>query len=183
METLFNSCKYSDKNTDHSYGPLYDEIFVDLKSTCQQVLELGVKSGESLKIFSSFFEKAHVTGIDIDTSQIVEGIFDNNPRVCVLNRDATTLDTADIFANEFFDVIIDDASHFPEHQLTSLDIFAPKLKSGGFYVIEDIAESSANYLQSELCKLADKHDLILFWYDLRIVKNRFDDIVAVFKKL
>ena len=37
-----------------------------------------------------------------------------------------------------FDLIVEDGSHLPDHQVASLDAFAPFLKHTGVYVLEDI---------------------------------------------
>lgn len=36
------------------------------------------------------------------------------------------------------DVIIDDGSHVAEHQLLTLDVLWPRLRPGGYYVVEDL---------------------------------------------
>ncbi len=41
-----------------------------------------------------------------------------------------------------FDVIIDDGSHWEDHQYQTLANFFPYVKSGGFYVIEDVNPGS-----------------------------------------
>ena len=48
-----------------------------------------------------------------------------------------------LFINQYnldnkFDVIIDDGSHESEHILTSLKTLFPRLKTGGYYFIEDL---------------------------------------------
>ena len=43
--------------------------------------------------------------------------------------------------NTKFDVIIDDGSHVPEHQLLTLKILWNSLKESGVYIIEDIETS------------------------------------------
>ena len=42
------------------------------------------------------------------------------------------------YLDEYFDVIIDDASHNLSDILYALPIFFKKLKKGGYYIIEDI---------------------------------------------
>jgi hypothetical protein len=40
-----------------------------------------------------------------------------------------------------FDIIIDDGSHINSHQIETFKILFPKLKSGGYYFIEDVQTS------------------------------------------
>jgi len=42
---------------------------------------------------------------------------------------------------EGWDIIIDDASHYPPHQIISFQNLWPKLRPGGLYVVEDIETS------------------------------------------
>jgi hypothetical protein len=39
-----------------------------------------------------------------------------------------------------FDYIIDDGSHFQEDQQVSLGLLFPQVKSGGYYIIEDVVD-------------------------------------------
>jgi len=43
------------------------------------------------------------------------------------------------FDVSMFDFIVDDGHHYQEHQQKSLGLLFPHLKSGGYYIIEDIA--------------------------------------------
>ena len=44
----------------------------------------------------------------------------------------------DYFKCQEFDFILDDGQHFQEHQQRSLSLLFPKVKSGGYYIIEDV---------------------------------------------
>ena len=43
----------------------YEPFFAPLKDQAISILELGVHKGESLKVFSSYFSKGKVIGVDI----------------------------------------------------------------------------------------------------------------------
>ena len=47
-------------------------------------------------------------------------------------------ETLNYFNCNEFDFILDDGQHFQEHQQKSLGILFPAIKSGGYYIIEDI---------------------------------------------
>jgi hypothetical protein len=71
-------------------------------------------------------------------------------------------------------VIIDDASHsLPETVLTFAALW-PVVKMGGMYVIEDVQNVEEWKAAFSGCKF----DII----DNRHVKNRYDDVLFVFKK-
>jgi hypothetical protein len=40
----------TDKNTTHSYLPLYESLFKNKKETAQNILEIGIQNGGSIKV-------------------------------------------------------------------------------------------------------------------------------------
>ena len=55
----------TDKNTVHSYLPLYQQLLEGNKESAKHVLEVGIFQGGSIKLWSDFFTKATVYGLDI----------------------------------------------------------------------------------------------------------------------
>jgi len=105
-------------------------------------------------------------------------IFDNLNNVFVC--DATVQEQVDsCFQGKSFGYIIDDGSHRVADQIKSLEIFYPYLKDLGQYFIEDVDGDSSllaiqNYLQ--------QNNMSYKIYDLRSIKNRYDDILIVITK-
>jgi len=173
----------TDKNTTHSYGELYSKLFLDMKNknVVKKILEIGVFSGASVVTFADYFENAEVFGADINLSRVIFG--KDNDRIKYFKVDATKDESVTIFKNEKFDIILDDASHLPEDQVKTLDLFAPLLSKNGLYIIEDISDQNdLDALKANLLNVASNHGLVLEWYDMRKLKGRYDDIVAVFNK-
>mgnify|MGYP000315327180 CR=1 FL=1 len=72
----------TDKNTVHSYLPLYQQLLISKKETAKNVLEVGICNGGSIKLWSDFFTNATVYGIDIlHTHSIWGGIKNKQKRV------------------------------------------------------------------------------------------------------
>ena len=74
-----------------------------------------------------------------------------------------------------FDIIIDDGSHDPMDQEKSFNILKGQMNTGGVYVIEDI-----------ICFAHNKHFFLKQHpycrsYDLRSIKNRYDDCLIVYE--
>ena len=67
------------------------------------------------------------------------------------------------------------------HQKQSLDAFAPYLKKNGVYITEDIVQGNEQ-LRKDLETIGFKHNLRMEWHDLTCQKQRFDDIIAIFRK-
>lgn len=173
-----NNYTGTDKDTIHSYGPLYETIFAPMKDTCADILEIGVFSGGSLMALADYFESASIVGIDIHLERMIYG--KEHPRIKAYQMDGTKTATAEHIGRKF-DIIIDDGSHLPNHQVASLEVFGAYLKKGGVYIIEDINGAHIDTLRPSLEATGRRHGLKMEWHDLRSIKNRFDDIVAVFR--
>jgi predicted O-methyltransferase YrrM len=176
----------TDKVTSHSYGKLYTALMAPLRDTARRVLEVGVYSGASVLALADFFEGARVDGADITLDRVRFGL--EHPRVFYHRLDGTRPESADALMKacpDRFDVVLDDASHLPEHQAATARLFAPLLSPGGVLIIEDIAGGvGSEFLRLQLQALCDASagELALEWHDLRFVKGQFDDIVAVLHK-
>ena len=77
---------FTDKNTTHSYLPLYDKLLKTLKNTAKNVLEVGIgdfetKNGGSLLLWSNYFTNATIYGIDILPINRVLDIVINDPTI------------------------------------------------------------------------------------------------------
>lgn len=78
-----------------------------------------------------------------------------------------------------FDFIIDDASHILEEQVQSLKSLYAFLKNGGSYYIEDVQSfESCKSFEIEAKLLGCNVEIV----DLRKIKNRYDDLICVFRK-
>lgn len=152
----------TDKGTTHSYLEVYDELFKDLKNIT--LLEIGTQYGGSLELWRDKFPGSEIYGVDINPQGYPEG-------VSVIKADATK-EVEELKGIEF-DVIIDDGSHKVEDQLKTLELFYPKLKKGGLYIIEDIQD-----IDKDKNKFINNTDII----DRRAVKDRYDDVLIVYKK-
>ena len=167
----------TDKVTIHSYGEVYDRVLAPHKETATSVLEIGVFSGASAVVWSEYFSNAQIHGIDITMAMVKFGL--QNPRIHYRVVDGTRDNAPELLDNNTYDVIIEDASHLPDHQIATYRVFAPYMKKGGVYIVEDIHEQHAARVKNELQNLAEKNNMRFEWIDLRHVKGRFDDIMAV----
>jgi predicted O-methyltransferase YrrM len=138
----------------HMYAPVYDLFLSHLRDKSINLLEIGVAKGASLCMWQEYFKNATIVGLDITLDHVdksrplgVEGGGWPDLDTIVLKQgsqvDANVLDN--IF-NEYksFDVVIDDGSHFNEHQQFTFKHIWPKLRSGDIYIIEDIHYEKQN---------------------------------------
>jgi hypothetical protein len=163
-----------DKGTHHSYIEVYEKEMSKTKKI--SLLEIGVQFGHSIKMWKEYFENSWVGGIDINLNNLS---FDNLDNVFLC--DGTNKEQINkTLGNKKFDYVIDDASHTLKDQILSFDIFYPKIKSGGKYFIEDVANDEN--LNKIIKHLKEKNIASFTVYDLRYIKNRFDDIMIVVVK-
>jgi cephalosporin hydroxylase len=160
----------TDKGNYHSYLEEYSRLFEPIKDQEITLIEIGIAHGGSLKLFEDWMPKATIIGYDIDPQL----------RVPLSRANVITKDCMTFIEKEFDsfspDIIIDDGSHKLEHQLYVIKTCYPQLKTGGYLIIEDIQDIE-NQKQS-FDSLGIKYQLL----DLRLKKNRYDDILLVFHK-
>ncbi len=134
LELLGN--KYEPTKRLHNYLPNYWKHFRDIKDNVTRVLEIGVQSDKSIKMWEEFFPNAEIFGIDIEPwCKDFEG---GRRKIFIGDQsDEAFLNLVVKEAGGGFDIIIDDGSHRVYHQLKTFNILFPKLKSHGIYVIED----------------------------------------------
>ena len=170
----------TDKNTTHSYLHIYEKYLKSYRKKKNKILEIGVMGGHSIVLWNNYLPYSKIIGMDINYSHLAVN-FDNNKNVELLTMDGTDPETPKKL-NTYFDIILDDASHFQHHQIQTLDIFLPYVKKGGIYIIEDI--NPANNQEGRLRDIATKHNYSMIWHDLRDFTpvRRFDNVIAAFIK-
>ena len=145
---------HTDKGTKHTYLETYDELFNPLKEKKINLLEIWINIGGSLKLFYDYFSSGNIYGIDIidirkrlkpDYKGKNKGInksinfFLNNDKINLKFFDCNNKNLVDQnFSENFFDLIIDDASHDIYYQINTFNLFKSKLKKNGYYIFEDV---------------------------------------------
>lgn len=162
----------TDKDTCHSYIKIYEELFYPFQKTPISLLEIGVSGGYSIQMWLEYFETAHIYAVD-NAWHVCRFIFPPE-RVTCINGNATKADTFETVPD--LDIVVDDGSHYPEQQLSSLRLLYPKLKSKGVYIIEDIQDLES--FKPQLDELVTNYVV----YDLRHERKSKDNVlIAIFK--
>ncbi len=183
--TLSELCKSkgytTDKDTTHSYLDSYDRILGPYKNKHVDLLEIGNNGGESIKLWDDYFDSCEITGIEVlDIPQLHELNKRDNINIHQ-NTDAYSQETFQKFQDKKFDIIIDDGSHLPQHQVFALKYWFTLLKDDGVIIIEDI--QNINFAQSIIDHSEQIHvKLYAEIIDLRNNKGRFDDIMIVVRR-
>jgi hypothetical protein len=175
----------TDKNTCHSYiEHVYEKEFDPYREKEIELLEIGIETGGSLKLWKEYFLNAKsIVGVDISDEKI-----DQRYR----NIDGVTMNFGDAYDQKFsdqfgqFDIIIDDGPHTLESQLKCIEFYLPKLKQHGLFIVEDVQSVECfDVLISKSKKVCDSIENEIEYcvecIDLRDKKGRWDDLLFVIR--
>jgi cephalosporin hydroxylase len=174
----------TDKNTSHSYLDVYEELLSPKKHSAKNVLEVGIGFGGSIKLWSDFFPNAIVYGIDIlPIDEIWDELKLHNKIILYTSTNAydeTFFNDTFVSVNKRFDLMIDDGPHSLESMIQFIKLYSQLMTDDGILIIEDVQfydwiEPLKNAVPIELAKFIKV-------FDLRHVKNRWDDIIFVIDK-
>lgn len=125
----------------HGYTLYYDKLFCDCRDAVRKVLEIGIDRGYSLLLWRAYFPNAEIYALDSNPERMLQGV---RIRSFVCNQAIEDdLRQAAAWAGTGFDLIVDDGSHEPEHQVLSARVLVPLLAPDGIYIIEDVLRPDA----------------------------------------
>jgi hypothetical protein len=117
----------------------YERLFEPMRDAPLRLLELGVKFGASMLLWSDYFPNATIVGLDIADKPKAFPADKRLHFVQGCQADHAALDKCANIAGGQFDIIVDDASHLGTLSAASFTHLFPRhLKPGGYYVVEDI---------------------------------------------
>ena len=127
--------KYGTDKVGHGYLPIYQNYLGWNRLVIENVVEIGIAQGASLKMWRDFFPNAIIHGIDLFDKSIY-----NEDRIKTYIGDQGNMAFLHDFAYPInpIDLIIDDGSHKCDDQIKSFNVLFKSLKSGGYYIIEDL---------------------------------------------
>lgn len=173
--------KRTDKNTSHSYLPVYENVLRHHRESAQHVLEIGIAQGGSIKLWRDYFVNATIHGVDIyDKSELPQDLQGCETIKCYTQTDAYS----DEFCNKIdfpLDVVIDDGPHTPASQVMCIKKYFPKLAKGGVLIIEDIPTRA--YFHDLVAAIPQEIPYTWELHDLKGKKNRFDDMLFIVHKI
>lgn len=126
----------------HHFSAFYDRWFSPIREKVENICEIGVWNGCSLKAFEEYFPNTNIVGLDLNDKSYLD-----NPRIKTFVLDQGKEEHLDSFvklcnnSNLQFDFILDDGSHNIFHQQLTFGKLFSLVKPGGFYIIEDLGTS------------------------------------------
>jgi hypothetical protein len=198
---------YLDKNLAsgcHDYIPGYSMVFDGIRTQVKTVLEIGIgsvengqmcsstgepfsqgyRSGNGLRCWQEYFPNAKIYGIDLYEHKELN--YDRIKTFVADQYDTEQMNYVIQEINELLDIIIDDGSHFGEHQMFSFMLLSQYLSPNGIYVIEDIHPDNIESFKD--LSIFPEHfrnyiykNFHISLFDTRISSGRIDDYMIVFK--
>jgi len=129
-----------------NFTPKYNLHFESISKDKLNILEIGIGSGPSLKMWYEYFPNATIHAIDINNQEQ-----HNNDRVTTYICDQSNREDLKKVMDKVgqVDIIIDDGSHVINHQQISLGFLFEYVKKGGQYWIEDLHTSDKSVWQGK----------------------------------
>ena len=173
----------TDKQTAHSYLPVYEELLQKKKLSAQSILEIGIYYGGSIKLWKDYFTNAKIYAVEIFDIRHVWDVLQNDERIVLYTStdayDPLFVKTRLADQGLRFDMILDDGPHTLESMKACIQLYLPLLTDDGILIIEDI--QSMDWLDELRNEVPSDLRKYIKTYDLRTVKNRHDDILFVIK--
>lgn len=146
-----------------TYADIYEKYFKEKKNDNLAILELGIKSGHSLKALKEYFPNSIVYGLDVDPSCMQHNDPNNNIFVEIISQiDEDKINN--FIKDKKFDIILDDASHVNKFTIISFNLLFKNLNPDGLYIIEDLG---CSYI-----KLQDVYDVHTNWPGMSFNTNK-----------
>ncbi len=134
LDQLFIDHQTDKSSKGHNYSPTYERFFKEYRELPIELLEIGIDKGDSLRAWEEYFPNAVINGVDI-----IDCTKDETLSINIWQGSQTDAKFLDQLFQEIDPlIIIDDGSHVSTDQIFTFEYLFPKLKSGGYYCIEDI---------------------------------------------
>ena len=121
----------------HGYAKIYEKYLKELKEKNLNIIELGSFYGNASAAFYFYFKNSQIYSADINPDMYLY----RSKRLHNFFTDTSSRSSIEkniLKKNIQFDLIIEDASHMLKDQIISLFILFKNLKSGGFFIVEEI---------------------------------------------
>ena len=121
----------------HGYAKIYEKYLKENKEKNLNIIELGSFYGNASAAFYFYFKNSQIYSADINPDMYLY----RSKRLHNFFTDTSLRSSIEkniLKKNIQFDLIIEDASHMLKDQIISLFILFKNLKSGGFFIIEEI---------------------------------------------
>ncbi len=171
----------------HPYTPVYSMFLGAIKALDNpKVAEIGILNGASIRMWRDYFKNPEIYAFDINERLLEQISREGIARVGRIDS-GDPAQIADAFgAMPPLDLILEDASHRLEHQVTAIRELVKYLKVGGLLIVEDIFRSvPISYFQEavDACGCEVEAYLIMPEDTLRASPGWENDRVLIVRRL
>lgn len=167
MSRLIDFARETDKFFAHQYIEVYEGLFEPIREKALNVLEVGVNTGNSHRMWRDYFHNAQIYGVDI--FDFCGGMKDEE-RIDVRFMDAYSFAAIESFGSLKFDVLIDDGPHTFESLQFFVANYCRLMAPNGVLVVEDIPH--ADWIPRLSQAVPDDLKMNSFGIDRRWVPDR-----------
>jgi hypothetical protein len=133
------------------YFDIYHRHFAKFQGREINILEIGIYSGGSLGMWKQYFgPKCRVFGVDI--AEDCKSYEDEQTTILIGDQSDRKFWARVRSEVPPLDVVIDDGSHVPEHQIVTLEEMLPHVRLGGVFLCEDM-ETTGNRMMEYVTSL------------------------------
>lgn len=171
----------TDKQTIHSYGPVYEALMKPLMNKACAILEVGVQLGGSMLLWHDLCPKSKVIGVDcqdlVHPSVFPRMVPGRTSFILGDGYSQSTIEQVKMAAGKGLDFAIDDGPHSLQSQCAFIQLYVPLLKEKGIAVVEDVQETS--WFEPLIACVPDNCSCEVV--DRREIKGRYDDLMLIIR--
>ena len=134
----------TDKTTTHRYQYMYAKYLLPVRHREMKLLEIGLGcdtewgAGHSVDLWHELLPRMTYHSIELDGGCALKFVPRLGARQFIGSQDDPHFLGRVVNSTGPLDVVIDDGSHYSEHQRATFSLLWPFVKPGGIYVIEDL---------------------------------------------
>ena len=119
----------------HGYTTVYFDRLSHLTPRRFKMLEIGVLTGASMRMWEEFFPLAEIRGIDIDPA--CAALASGRVSIDIVDQGSRADMQAYAEREDSFELVVDDGGHRMYQQILAFEVLFPALLPGGMYIVED----------------------------------------------
>lgn len=163
-------------NSPKCYTKYYSQWLEPIRNKPLSLLEIGVYSGASLRMWKEYLPKANIYGIDIRPT--CKNKEEDRIKIYIGNQQDKQFLTQVVEQIGIIDIIIDDGGHRTKLQIASFEVLFPHVASGGLYIIEDLY-ATVRLDRKEGCKENNIVDQLSQWANNLMIDTKHTGIESI----
>jgi trans-aconitate methyltransferase len=136
LDQIAIKCGTDKSSLSHAYTQYYEMFLSQFRDSPIKMLEIGIDSGNSIRMWQEYFPKAEIHGIDIRGDY--EYLHDGRTYTHIVDQsDINDLLQFGSEYDQYFNLVCVDGSHVAEDDILTFNTLFSYLKPGGLFICED----------------------------------------------